>query len=52
MGIEEHTEACPECDGSGEVDCMDCEGSGIGEDGEVCDACFGDGSEDCPNCSQ
>lgn len=39
---------CPECEGSGRVECDVCEGEG-GDEFEVCSACNGDGGMVCPD---
>lgn len=50
------TEPCDECDGTGEIACGQCEGSGTtqsassGED-EECPVCDGEGAHDCAACN-
>ncbi len=43
--VEEPAGPCLTCDGHGEVDCEECEGSG-----ENCDACGNIGTTECPDC--
>ena len=45
------TASCPECFGSGSVECWNCEGEGIDEDtGESCTECNGTGDLVCGDC--
>jgi len=46
---EPYTGTCPDCEGTGRVECDVCEGEG-GTDTEVCAACNGDGGMICPEC--
>lgn len=41
---------CKKCNGSGEVDCPHCYGSGYSIDGGQCEMCLGEGWIDCPKC--
>jgi DnaJ-class molecular chaperone len=45
---------CPECSGTGKLDCTYCDGEGYtAKDGEweiLCDICFGEGKQDCDEC--
>lgn len=44
---------CPECQGTGVVDCYDCDGSGFGREGheeDPCPTCNGDGDSTCDTC--
>lgn len=48
--IARDDEGCTACDDTGEVDCPECDGSGMDDDGEVCDLCEGSGTTNCPEC--
>lgn len=45
------TRRCPTCDGSGEVDCSACGGSGYNWAGGQCSYCGGLGWQTCPDCN-
>lgn len=55
--LEDHSEECSSCDGSGTEECGDCDGSGNqscrecdGEGELTCDVCDGSGKEECSEC--
>ncbi len=41
---------CPDCDGKGFADCMNCGGDGEVADGVECPACDGSGVIECETC--
>ena len=43
-------QTCPECEGSGELLCTACGGSGYDEDDDPCADCEGNGSIECDTC--
>lgn len=48
--IPDYDYDCDVCEDTQEVDCLECEGSGMTDDGEICEYCGGAGTIDCPEC--
>ena len=44
------TKECDYCESTEVVDCDDCDGSGMDDDGDCCDACAGVGEVECSWC--
>lgn len=41
---------CSLCCDTHEVDCDECDGSGVDDDGNNCEQCEGSGTLECPEC--